>query len=524
MSSNVFISIIDTKRRIGYNKCDKMKGQIETISYVRSMYTLRVSSKIALCAVILVSPLALAASKFRSNEIKGEGSEIVFCDLDGDHLKDILLIDEPNLVFFFQDARRGFAQNPDLVYTLGDAPSVVWPAKLGQGAESLLVMTHEGVAELSFADRKCPATSKQLIAQKTVIPQQLKKPLIEYIPFSVDIPSGEPVILIPVGRDIQLWNCQGTWKHVQTLKNVLETRISAFNKGVAYDKRTQIDISLSDVNSDRLDDIILRTSDIPVCTFALYTQQEGGSFAAEPILTWTEKWDWSWYCWLDIDRDGRADLIKGTWMGEPWFLPGTLSGKVVVQIYLADAQGQIPSKPQQVFRKNDWIDSIPIVDVDGDGHVDLILGYNRFDSREGFRKAFMAKQLDFILRFHFYRSGTGYPEEPDFQRDLVMHLDQFSTDLNWGRRKYFEEFVSLKGDFDGDGRKDLLVRDQSDRISVYPFVSRQAGFEQDASLCFDYTEPMEWFKIVDLNGDGISDLVMKLKRAGAFHVFLSRAR
>jgi len=489
-----------------------------------SMCTLRVRLHVFLCIIILVCPLAAAAPEFRSSEIQGRGSEILFCDLDGDHLKDILLVDEPNLVLFFQDAARGFARSPDLVYELGEAPSLVWPAKLGSAAESLLVMTSEGVAELSFADRRRPAAPRQIIAQRTAIPQRLKAPLVEYFPFSVDTPNDGPVILIPVERDMQLWHHRGTWQHMRSLDDVLETRISAPVPVIGYDKTTEIDMSLGDVNGDRRDDIIVRTSDMPTCTFAIYTQQESGSFAAEPTLTWSEKWDWLWYCWLDINRDGRVDLIKNKWIGEPWFLPGTLSGKVIVQIYLANAQGQIPPKPQQVFRKNDWIDSIPIVDVDGDGHVDLVLGYNRFDTREGFRKAFMAKRLDFNLRFHFFRPGTGYPEKPDFQRDLEIRLDSHSIDMNWGRRRYFERFVDLSGDFDGDRHRDLLVRDKSDRISVYSFVSREVGFEQDAGLFFAYAEPIEWFRVVDLNGDGISDLVMKLKRAGAFRTFLSRAR
>lgn len=501
-----------------------MKGRIEIILNRRFVYTLKIPAQIGLCVVLLTCPLVLSKPIFKSSEIEGKGSEVVFCDLDGDHLKDILLIDEPNLVIFFQDPGRGYPRRPDLVYELGDAPSVVWPAKLDKDAENLLVMTHEGVAELNFAGRKRPAAPRRIITQRTAIPQRLKAPLVEYIPFSVDTPNNMPVILIPVDRDLQLWHHRGTWHHVRSLENVLETKISAPIPDIGYDKTTEIDMSLGDVNGDRRDDIIARTSDMPTCTFVIYTQQESGSFAAEPALTFTETWDWFWYGWVDINQDGRVDLIKNKWIGEPWFLPGTLSGKVIVQIYLANAQGQLPSKPQQVFRKNDWIDSIPIVDVDGDGHVDLVLGYNRFDTREGFRKAFMAKRLDFNLRFHLFRPGMGYPEKPDFQRDLEIHLDKHSIDLNWGRRRDFERFVDLRGDFDGDGCMDLLVRDQSARISIYSFVSRQVGFEQDAGLFFEYTEPVEWFKIVDLNGDGVSDLVMKFKRAKGYRVFLSRER
>lgn len=480
--------------------------------------------RIALCLVFSMCPLARAKLVFKSGEIKAKGSEIVFCDLDGDHFKDILLIDESNLVLFFQDVKKGFDGSRPLVYELGDTPSVVWPAKLNRDIESLLVMTHEGVDELSFTNRKKPVTPRRLITQKTLIPQRLKKTLVEYLPLSVNVPNNKPVILIPTSRDLQLWSHQDTWQHVRSLKNVLETRISAPVPVIGYDKTTEIDMSLGDVNSDQRDDIIVRASDMPICTFAIFTQQKSGSFNSDPTLTFSETWDWLWYCWLDINQDGRVDLIKNKWLGEPWFLPGTLSGKVVVQIFLANTRGQIPQEPQQVFRKNDWIESIPIVDIDGDGHVDLVLGYSRFDTREGFRKAFMAKRLDFNLRFHLFRPGGGYPEKPDFQRDLEIHLDQHSIDLNWGRRRDFARFVDLSGDFDGDGDKDLLFRDSNDRVSVYSYLSRQVGFEQEPGLYFDYKEPIEWFKIKDLNDDGVSDLVMKLKRAGAFRIFLSQTR
>jgi len=39
------------------------------------------------------------------------------------------------------------------------------------------------------------------------------------------------------------------------------------------------------------------------------------------------------------------------------------------------------------------------------------------------------------------------------------------------------------GDFNGDGKTDLLVRDHSDAISVYFFVSREKGFSLGTRTC-----------------------------------------
>src|SRR5205085_389526 len=79
----------------------------------------------------------LAAVKFVPSEIHGQASEVIFCDLDGDHLKAAVLCDRTNLWMSRQDAKGGFAQ-PRRIYQ-AERPSIVWAASLGRRAESLLI-------------------------------------------------------------------------------------------------------------------------------------------------------------------------------------------------------------------------------------------------------------------------------------------------------------------------------------------------------------------------------------------------
>jgi hypothetical protein len=479
---------------------------------------------IAVVTAVLTVSAAGAKIRYQECPVHGPSEEALFCDLDGDGLKDILLIDEPNLLVFYQDAEKGFAGKPNQVCRLGGKPALIWPARLGPKAESLLVMTSTGVTELDLTSRGGPAVRRSIIVQETIVPESLEGPALAGFPLSPAMKGDAPVILLPVGSDLQVWRRTDTWQHVQTLRDVLATAMSTSRDELGYDRTAGLTLSLGDITGDGRDDIIVRTSFLPECKYALYTQGRDGLFSANPTLTWAGKWDWSWYCWVDINHDGRVDLIKNTWLQEPFFIPGLLSGKVLVRVYLADERGQIPAEPQQVFRKNDWIDAVPVVDIDGDGCLDLALGYSEFNSREGFRKVVSAKQVDFILRFHFYRPGAGFPEEPDCGMDLVIHIDYHSTELTYPRRRFFETFVNLLGDFNGDGKRDLLVRDRADRVSVYPFVSRQAGFAREAVTWFGYTDPIDGLLVEDLNGDHISDLIMKLHEKGALRVFVSQTR
>lgn len=470
------------------------------------------------------SPLARAKPVFTASEIEGQGSEIIYCDLEGDHLKDAVLVDGLNLSIFHQDSKSGFPRQPQQQVRLDDRPAIVWPARLGRNAESLLVMTSAGVTELSFTSRTSPPTRRQIIQQPTIIPEQLDETPVKYFPMSTETGTDWPLLLLPVTGGLEVWQHRDGWQRAQFIEHSVETHIRPAVTNAGYSQSFGLSLSVSDVNGDGRDDLmIMRNVAGGMQTYALYLQTDG-RFTSEPTLTYTNKADWrTALCWIDINRDGRLDLIKSTLQDDPSFLPGMRSGKVLIGAYLADAQNRIPAEPQQVFRKNDWSSALPVADVDGDGFMDMVLGYIPLNTREGFRKMITAEQIDFSLRFYFSRPGAGFPKDPDSQRDLVIHFDrEFFSTVNRGL--YYEQFVNLNGDFNGDGKKDLLVRDRSDAVSVYFFVSRETGFSPKADLKFNSSEPIDSYEVKDLNGDGVSDLIIKFQKRNAFRIFTSQSK
>jgi hypothetical protein len=509
---------------------------------IRSMAGLRTLLMLAVGAGLAgVLPVG-AKPVFNSSLLEGHGSEVIFCDLDGDGLKDVVLLDGLNISIFYQGPKTGFPRKPQLQYHLDAQPCLVWAARAGTKGETLLVMSREGVTELSFTNRAGPPGRHQIIEQETIIPAVMDEPKAMYFPLTAETCKDSPLLLLPVRNGLQVW-CKsgaeaspavdhaanaknpGPWHQVQFIENTVNTQIHPVVTNSGYAHSFGIDLSLGDVNGDGRDDLmVVRNLPGELQAYALYLQNADGRFTPEPVLVYTNKPEWGTaLCWADINRDGKVDLIKSAYSDEPFFVPGLRSGKVYVRTYFADEHGRIPDQPQQVFRKNDWSSYLPMVDVDGDGFLDLVLGYIPIDTREGARKLIVSEAANLSLKFHFYRPGTGFPKEPDYNRDTVIHFHQgfFGTPE---QRMYYEMFVSLNGDFNGDGKKDLLIRDRSDAISVYYFISREKGFSPKADYTFGCVEPIDWWEIQDLNGDGLSDLIVKLRGTDLFRVFISGGR
>jgi len=486
----------------------------------------KAAAKHVLVLVALLYPAAGAKVAFRSYELRYKPQELLFFDFDGNGFDDIVVADEPNLVFFFQDTKRGFRMNPTLNCSLAENPAVFWPAKMGNDqAESVLVMTSDGVSRLRYAGNSEPAAREKIIERPTLIPEQTEELRTVYFTLSARTAGPYPLIIIPTEDNLEIWQYEQGWRCAQLLETGVQEQIWGPYEGLGYRRQLKLNMNIGDLSQDGLDDLVVcQSSRGGTNKFCVYMQTGRGTFCAEPNVCFEDEWNWrTWIGVSDLNKDSSPDFVKSTWLHEPWFIPGTRSGKVLVQIFLSDSFGRLPERAQYVFRKHDWISSLPLVDIDGDGFTDITLGYALMRGREDIRKSLTAKKLDHNLRFHFFY-GNGYSDVPDCRKDVTIDTGQSGIHLTWSRRDYLQRLVSLDGDFNGDGRRDLLVKDRSNEASVYFFRSREAGFSGKADMRFRKIKSVERFVIEDLNNDRISDLVVVGSKKDMLRVFLSESR
>jgi hypothetical protein len=472
---------------------------------------------------LLTCSIVHAEPKFQMSEVTGRCQQLIIGDLNGDGLKDLVLMDGTNLLIFYQDPEHGFTATPQLTYQLSAQPCAVCTAKLGTKADSLLVMTSDGVTSISFTYQSGTPVVQKIISQSTILPATSKETNAFYTPFSVKTGSGWPLLLVPTAAGLQVWQYRDGWHQAQVIENAVRAWRYPAESAPGYRNSFLLDMSIGDVNGDGRDDLMIRRQIGETNIFNLYLQQTNGLFSPEPAFRYAGKADpFSWLYWGDLNHDGRVDLIKSVWLNEASFLPGVPSGKVVVGTYFADKDGRIPSEPNQVFRKNDWIRAPSVVDVDGDGFADMVLGYTDMENRESFIREVTTGRVDYRLDFYFYQPGAGFPSSPDYRRNLNIQLERVTPFLNWNLPDELERSFTLEGDFNGDGKKDLVVSDQPDAISVYFFISRERGFSADPDVRFKCPDLIEDFQIADLNNDGISDLIVRLAKKDGFRIFISQ--
>jgi hypothetical protein len=254
-----------------------------------------------------------ANPSFTQYELKSSYNELLFFDFDGDGLDDIILIDEPNLIFFLQNSKNGFTNTPNLIYSLGGDPSVVWPAKLGKKpAQYILVMTSEGVDSLSFVNRNKPPLRIKLINQQTIIPEKCEESAVVSFTLSANTAEEFPLVFVPAENGLEIWKYGKQWRRIDSLQGIPEARIWGPHKTAGLTKQYWLNLNIGDLNGDGLEDLVICEENNGKASFKIYPQKQDGSFALKPSQSFEDKWDWrTWISLLDINKDGMLSKTNG---------------------------------------------------------------------------------------------------------------------------------------------------------------------------------------------------------------------
>lgn len=185
--------------------------------------------------------------------------------------------------------------------------------------------------------------------------------------------------------------------------------------------------------------------------------------------------------------------------------------EVVVTSIGADGTLAAEARAVLLFQASDA--EIAFRDADGDGRKDLILVTTQLPSGIS---SIASVRVDVALEVY-----RGLPDGSLSRRADAKYLRSFTPEKL--SRLTEAQIFHLSGDYDGDGRDDLLLMDESGRMRIHRLISDGADLEFDSeSMLPPYAppEPAQSCWAFDFNTDAVSDLCMRLEKG--LLVFVSR--
>jgi hypothetical protein len=219
----------------------------------------------------------------------------------------------------------------------------------------------------------------------------------------------------------------------------------------------------------------------------------------------------------DINGDGNEDVVLV-------HLVQDVDVKTNFVIFPRQKDGKLAEKPSQVLRCRGmpvWGDYpgpsyfSPFVDINKDGYPEIVMIElkDRLLSISSLLEAVISKGLDWVLTVRQFKEGKGYSNRADFKMDVTTMLPM---------SEQFVYSINFDGDFNADGRPDLIIRRDFTQCNIY-FSSLATGYyERESKLQLEVLPGGRLF-VEDFNSDGISDIYVIDYEKGKIAVFLSES-
>jgi hypothetical protein len=197
----------------------------------------------------------------------------------------------------------------------------------------------------------------------------------------------------------------------------------------------------------------------------------------------------------DLDGDGLTDLVVHRAVGT------LLRSRVHTDVFRNAGAGADPAGPPALtLQEAGGFGSLALRDLDGDGRPEVIQSWVPFSVLQGVR-ILVTRAVVVQLRVLSLRGPGLSATETSWEEELRLPLD-----FEAGRVAGL--LPTSHGDWNGDGRADLLHSDGAENIVLRLGEAGPRGPAFGAPAARQRVPSAERARVVDLDGDGLDDLVI----------------
>ena len=213
---------------------------------------------------------------------------------------------------------------------------------------------------------------------------------------------------------------------------------------------------------------------------------------------------------MDLTGSGRKDGIE-----EETDPKDLLNITTRVRIFRAGPDGRLPPEPTQTIAgQNILIQSrLPVYDFNHDGALDFAMYKTDIAVTEigkWIRQCFgkIEGDLNFYL---FDKKADAYNRRVSFTKKIAMSfkVDPMEALMGLVWERYLSTMMRFEGDYNGDGRLDLLVREETNTLAIYLNTGDPVRlYRSDPDIVLRNLPNFGGLALNDLNGDGADDIML----------------
>ncbi len=477
--------------------------------------------KVKTLFILILFLIGISHPNFAFDWVRGEISfytEIsdgIIADLNKDGLYDILII-SGRFIYIFYQTKIGFQEIPDDRIYIKQLGEFIDVGEINPGYQGLeiLGLSEKGVKYFYLEGSNYKESPGYLFPGKIEKANYSLGPAVSDFAFDINNDGLDEIFLLHNNR-FYIYSLDDSGKFVGTeikhygelITSSLESRkwpAEVFlnnDSDFGYLFRPKISVknvvSFQDFNADNFLDLISGNIFLQKPNL----QFESKNKAVEDNISFFNKEKPE--ILLDINGDGILDKIL---IEIKDVLTDNINIFPIAKIFIFLNKNNVFSSNPDYFLKTVLMnDNPPFADIDRDGDMDFISIWLDLSpgSKEDIIQVLTESTLNFTFRYYLFEKERGFSIDPD----IIIKSDiKYSKLSDIGEHIRFD----VTGDFNADGMNDLFIIKEPERMYIY-FLDLEQKNNISSVICMRIPKEVEHFKLIDMNGDRKSDILLLTK-------------